>query len=99
MTPHNFCGAWRFINSTSMESDDRLLHVYIYRAYSFKLGYAPPHCRTSQYHMTFIILSESNDLADPQVLRGKANDFLLAMQSNSHILCLLLFFPFSSFFV
>ena len=49
--------------------------------------YAPPRCRTSQHHRTFIPLSVSlwNDLGDPVFdgvglvgLKGRANDFLLS---------------------
>ena len=53
-------------------------HLYIY---------APPRCRTSQYRMTFILLSVSlwNDLANPVFdgvglasFKSKANDLFLA---------------------
>ena len=48
--------------------------------------YAPPHCRTSQYHVTFILLSVSlwNDLGGPLFdcvglagFKSRANAFLL----------------------
>ena len=60
--------------------------------------YAPPRCRTSQYHRTFIPWSVSlwNDLSDPVSdgvelagFKSKVNAFLLA--SCSLTFCLLLF--------
>ena len=50
--------------------------------------YAPPRCRTSQYHMTFIHLSETlwNNFADPVIdgvglagFKSRANAFSLAL--------------------
>ena len=50
--------------------------------------YAPPRCRTSQYHKTFILLSVSlwNDLVDPVFdgvglagFKNRAKSFLLAL--------------------
>ena len=55
--------------------------------------YAPPHCRTSQYHMTFISLSVSlwNDLGDLvfdgvglEDFKCRVNDFLLANSCSLH---------------
>ena len=52
-----------------------------------RLSFAPPHCRTSQYRMTFILLSVSlwNDLVDPifdgvglASFKSRSNAFLLA---------------------
>ena len=54
---------------------------------SHRYTYAPPRCKTSQYHMTFISLSVSlwNDLTDPifegvglASYKSRANAFLLA---------------------
>ena len=50
-------------------------------------SFAPPRCRTSQYHRSFVLLSVSlwNDLSDPVFdgvglagFKGRANAFLLA---------------------
>ena len=66
---------------------------------------APSHCRISQCHWTFIPLTMSlwNDLADSVFdgvekvgFKSNANVFFIAL-SCSIPLCLLLFFPFSSF--
>ena len=54
---------------------------------ALRYTYAPPHCRTSQYHRTFIPLSVFlwNDLSDPVFdgvglagFKSRANAFLLA---------------------
>ena len=68
--------------------------------------YAPPHCRTSQYHRTFVPFSVSLwiDLSDPVSngvelagFKSRANAFLLA-QLLAHFLSPT-DFPFSSFFL
>ena len=68
-----------------------------------RFTYAPPRCRTSQYHMTFIPLSVSlwNDFSDP-VFDGvglvgfKTGPMLfIGLAAGSHLS--LTIFPFSSF--
>ena len=65
--------------------------------------YAPPRCRTSQYHKTCVPLSVSlrNDLADTVFVcvglagfKSKANDFLLALAALSILYTI---FPFLFF--
>ena len=71
---------------------------------ALRFTYAPPRCRTSQYHRTFIPLSVAlwNDLSDPVFdgvglagFKSRANAFLLA-QLLAHFLSPAVF-PFSSF--
>ena len=70
-----------------------------------RYAYEPPRCRTSQYRMTFILLSVSlwNYLDEPVFdgvgLAGSkswAKHFFIGLSCSIHF-CLLLFFPFSFF--
>ena len=67
--------------------------------------YAPPRCRTSQYYLTFIVLSVSlcNNLSDPvfdgvglKGFKSGANAFLLALIAASSLF-LFCCFPFLFF--
>ena len=76
---HHLSGAWPLLYV--------LAHVTHGDLVAHRHSFAPPHCRTSQYHRTFVPLSVSlwNDLSDPVFdgvglagFKSRANAFLLA---------------------